>query len=91
MLTYRTLIYSLAMETSGAAIALGLSLSNCVALSRSPDYEVALLEELPTIDRQAADLKNAVTGLLEAFLEQGVAGNPSWMVHIRLGLRTSGT
>ena len=66
MLTYRAHIYTLAMEISGAAVDLGLSLSKCVALSRGPDYEVALLEEMPTIERQAADLENAVTGLLSA-------------------------
>ena len=66
MLTYRSHIYTLAMETSGMAVALGLSLSECIALSRAHDREVRLLELLPTIERQAADLENAVRRFLSA-------------------------
>ena len=54
------------MEASGAAVDLGLSLSRCVSLPKGSDRDVRLLEEMPDIERQAADLKNAVTELLSA-------------------------
>ena len=74
MLTYRAHIYTLAMEASGAAVDLGLSLSRCVSLPRGPDRDVRLLEEMPDIERQAAALENAVTELLSA-LPKEVSGS----------------
>ena len=66
MLTYRSHIYALAMEASAAAIRLGLSLSDCVAKSRDPDYESDLSDLLPEIGREAADLERAIDNLLAA-------------------------
>ena len=70
MLSYRSHIYTLAMEASGAAIDLGLSLANCVVFSGSTDLEAELLEALPTIERQAAELENAVGVLLTSLPDE---------------------
>ena len=88
MLTYRAHIYTLAMEASGAAVGLGLSLSRCVSLPRGPDRDVRLSEEMPDIERQSAALENAVTELLSALPKEVsgsvTRGDQGLLRHLRL-------
>ena len=66
MLTYRSHIYTLAMEASAKATAFGLSLARCVSHEKDADYEQFLQDQLPSLEHQAAELRGAVDKLMSA-------------------------
>ncbi len=70
MLTYRSLIYNLAMSVSAEAANLAVHLSRLASQGSSAEYDDLIRDELPDLQREAASLRSAADELFGALPER---------------------
>ena len=64
MITYRSNVHNLAMAVSAKSAAFSLVLSECLSYRHTSQYQEKLVEELPSLQRQAAEIRIAYEKLI---------------------------